>query len=149
MKDQIPTQPRRAVEIGQEAMKVMVKEPIKEAVKETLDEEDVIPREEARDSQSVRPERTSSETESPQSEQSQPPDSDSGLSGRKMIIPAVALVGIALALRRLSEEQLDTEQLSAVLDDDGEPSMGEEPESASSEDSHREPTDDEAAEVDF
>lgn len=88
--------------MGQEAMKVLFKEPIKEAVKETLAEEGLTDK--------VDTERT----EATEYEIRETTDERSSRA-RNVVIPAVAALGVALAVRRLSEGELEPEQVAEKI----------------------------------
>jgi len=125
MKDKLSTRPEQVAQVGQKAMILLFKEPIKRAVKEVLVEEGVVSPQAA--------ERASSATESASWADDESADEGSKLPGPRALLPAVGFLGIGLALRRLNESSVDTEQLrsetrhesDAAMEDDRPGSAGE------------------------
>ena len=109
MQQKLFGQSDRTVEIGQEAVKVLVKEPVREAVHEVLAEEDVLVREHSGEMNKVDVEKQSAD------ESSESADESGGRLSAGKIIPILGVVGIAIALRRIGGDKLNTERIEAVI----------------------------------
>jgi hypothetical protein len=123
MQRQLPTRSGKTVEIGQEAMKVLFKEPIKEAVKETLAEEELIVKQRTLKQSDDSGYQQATLTQ--QADRDESDDSGNSLFDPKIVIPAVALLGIALAIRQLGEGSLDTEKIDEMIGGETKPPMEE------------------------
>ena len=100
----------RTVQIGQEAMKLLFKEPIKEAVKETLTEEGI--------NEGVKSERTDRLSQKGTTQKLSKSEMNEDKSGgiiSNIVIPAATVLGIALALRQLNEGQLEPETVAEKI----------------------------------
>lgn len=90
-------------------MKILVKEPVKEAVKESLSEEGVTG--ELEDE----PQPSQGEATQPQDEPDETEAEESSSRLITVIVPAAVLLGVALAIRRLSNEELSPEQVAEKI----------------------------------
>lgn len=134
--------------MGQEAMKVLFKEPIKEAVKETLAEEQVVVKQTAVSANSEDTDQVKATLQEETEDESE--DSGSSLFDPKVVIPAVALLGIALAIRQMGEGSLDPEKLDGMMGQQGESPMEEDmSKSAPTNPENPDLDDDEAEQVDI
>lgn len=114
------------MEMGQQAMKVLYKEPIKEAVKEALAEEGVISNRTAVQSKRDETDHVQSMLRSRQDKETDTADeTGSSFPGSKTIIPAAMLLGAAIALKRLREGSLETDKLDEIMGMESTPSMEE------------------------
>lgn len=116
--------------MGQQAVKILIKEPVKEAVKESLSEEGLTG--ELEDEQSAQP--GQGEATQQQDEQDETEAEESSSRIITVIVPAAALLGVALAIRRLSNGELSPEQVAEKIRGEEDTPMEEDmPKSASSE----------------
>jgi hypothetical protein len=97
MREQLSSRREVATDIGQEFMKVMIREPVKQAVQEALAEQGVLDEEDIQ---------YKMEDES---------DDDGGILSLKTMVPLIASIGIALAVRRLGEGSLDWNRPSDMI----------------------------------
>lgn len=96
--------------MGQEAMKVLFKEPNKEAVKETLAEEGI-----TESSKSELKDRLSQEETTQEIYGSQETEDESGGVIRNIVIPGAVVLGVVLALRQLNEGQLEPDNVAEKI----------------------------------
>lgn len=153
MREQLSARSEKTVKVGQEAMKLLYKEPIKEAVKETLAEEGLVSQQTAEQTQSniadrLTPKESSTTQTKLEVTDSESADSGSSLLSPKVVIPAVALLGVALAIRRLGEGSLETEKLEEIVGKEDDTAMEDDmSKSTPSDSNHSEFSDDDATEV--
>jgi len=89
--------------MGQQAMKVLFKEPIKEAVRESLAEEGLIEGKRLKQSGETSTDSSSAASENERS------------TIRNVILPAAAALGVAFAARQLSGSELQPEQVTEKI----------------------------------
>lgn len=133
MSEQSPTRSEQTVQMGQQAVKILVKEPVKEAVKESLSEEGLTG--ELEDEQRVHP----SQGEGTQS-QDEPDETGAEASSSRLltvIVPAAALLGVALAIRQLSDGELSPEQVAEKIRGEDDTQMEEDTSKSASSESGR------------
>ena len=111
MSEQSPTRSEQTVQMGQQAVKILVKEPVKEAVKESLTEEGVTGEHEGE----RREQPSQREGTQPQEKPDETGTEESSSRMITVVIPAAALLGVALAIRRLSDSELSPEQVAEKI----------------------------------
>jgi len=102
-------------------MKVLFKEPIKQAVRETLAEEGPVSGDASEQSWREGTDRRLGILESarsPKRTSQQSTDGSSSVPGPKLVVPAVILLGAAIALRRRSGGGLETGKLEEMIGQD-------------------------------
>lgn len=92
--------------MGQEVVKMMIKDPVKEAVQEALAEEQLL--------EETSRERPQTESQSP-TESQETEDEESGMLSLRRVVPILAILGIAIAVRRIGEDKLEAARPGEIM----------------------------------